>query len=70
MIIKVLHSLAPGGWINFTGTKFQWITSGADLQMYVGIWMSIQGYEHTNTHSVQRNKTERIATKELAFHDM
>lgn len=37
IVIEVLHSLAPGGCINFTGTKLQWIAIGADLYVYTGI---------------------------------
>lgn len=43
IIIKVLHSLAPGGCVNFTGTKLQWITTGADIYIYI--------YSHMNEHT-------------------
>lgn len=32
IVTKVLHGLAPGGWINFTGTKLQWIKQ---VQTYI-----------------------------------
>ena len=67
IVIKVLRSLAPGGWINFSGTILQWTTTCA--YMYISIWMNIQVYEHISTYAIQRNITKGWWQTHLHLHD-